>query len=326
MNRHASNPILTRSDIPEVPPRIQDVSSVFNPGATWFNGEFVLLLRVQNRARETFFMVARSRDGARFEVRPELVRLKGLEKVRERIFHCYDARITPLDGAFYILFAMDMESGCRLGLARTENFNQFDFLGIVSEDDNRNGVLFPEKISGRYLRLDRPNRRTLGTGPQSGTEIWLSESTDLLQWKPVGPVAAGRFHYWDEFIGAGPPPLKTRDGWLQLYHGIATHLSSGIYQAGAMLLDLRNPERVLLRSPANILEPRESYECVGQVPNVVFPSGLVTDAVDAEGYLQPQSKLWCYYGAADTSVGLATSTWADLKKQAFPDFQPGAAW
>ena len=323
MKRHPSNPILTRADIPETPPRLMDPTSVFNPGAAMLGGEFVLLLRVQNRARETFFMAARSRDGVHFRVHPEPVRLKGLERVRERIFHVYDARITPLDGAFFILFAMDMECGCRLGLARTENFEQFDFWGVVSEDDNRNGVLFPGKVGGRYLRLDRPNRTPLGSGPRSGTEIWLSESDDLLRWKPVAPVASGRFHYWDEFIGAGPPPVKTRDGWLVLYHGIATHLSAGIYQAGAMLLDLENPARVLHRSPANILEPRESYECVGQVPNVVFPSGLVADRRDDGGFLLPDSRLWCYYGAADTCVGLATATWSDWKSYAFPGWQLG---
>jgi predicted GH43/DUF377 family glycosyl hydrolase len=86
------------------------------------------------------------------------VELKGLEKVREKIYHVYDARITRLEGAFYIIFAMDMDSGCQLGLARTEDFKGFRFLGITSTDDVRNGVLFPEKINGAYLRLERPNR------------------------------------------------------------------------------------------------------------------------------------------------------------------------
>ncbi|MBP7276067.1 MAG: glycoside hydrolase family 130 protein [Kiritimatiellae bacterium] len=323
MERHPANPILTRADIPGVTPRLRDVTSVFNPGAARVGDEVHLMLRVQNRARETFFMAARSPDGVRFHVRPEPIRLDGLERIGGRIFHCYDARITPIDGAFYILFAMDMECGCRLGLARTLNFEQFEFLGVVSEEDNRNGVLFPEKVAGRYLRLDRPNRAALSGGPRSGTEIWLSESDDLMNWNPVGPVASGRFHYWDEFIGAGPPPLKTREGWLLLYHGIATHLSAGIYQAGALLLDLENPLRVLQRSPANILEPRESYECVGQVPNVVFPSGWVADRMDDRGFLQPDSRVLCYYGAADTCVGLATFTWSEWKSHAFPGWQIG---
>ncbi len=211
------------------------------------------------------------------------------------------------------MFAMDLDDGCRLGLAQTVDFEKFDFLGIVSDDDNRNGVLFPEKINGKYLRLDRPNKVQLAGGPTSGSAIYLSESDDLVHWQTVGVVASGRFHYWDELIGAGPPPIKTRQGWLQIYHGVATHFgSANIYQAGVMLLDLKNPLQVIGRSRYNILEPRELYELVGQVPNVVFPSGAIVAEVDADGFAQLDSRVFIYYGAADTGVGLATSTIAEL--------------
>ncbi len=313
MLRHPRNPILTRADIPDVPPALVDATSVFNPGAVRFRGKTLLMLRVQSRGRRTFFMVAESADGVSFKVRPEPVRLRGLESVRETVYHCYDARMTPLDGAYYIMFAMDMDSGCRLGLVRTTDFEAFDFLGIVSDGDSRNGVLFPEKVGGAYLRLERPNRRALSSGQTTGDVIVLSASDDLLRWREVAPVAGGRFHYWDEYIGAGPPPLKTRAGWLQIYHGVATHLASiFIYQAGALLLDLADPSRVLGRSTDNILEPREIYELTGQVPNVVFPSGAVVDRADPEGYAMPDSLVRVYYGAADTCVGLAEATVAEL--------------
>jgi beta-1,4-mannooligosaccharide/beta-1,4-mannosyl-N-acetylglucosamine phosphorylase len=313
IKRHPRNPILTRADIPDVPPGLTDATSVFNPGAVKTAQSYVLVLRVQARSRETFLMAAESADGVSFRVRPDVIRLQGLDRVRDHIYHVYDARITELEGAFYLMFALDMEGSCQLGLARTEDFREFRFLGLVSNEDIRNGVLFPEKVGGRYLRLDRPNKARLKGGPTSGSTIWLSESDDLLGWRPVAPLIGGRFHYWDEFIGSGPPPIKTREGWLHIYHGVATHFASAsVYQAGVMLLDLRDPTRVLGRCRSNILEPREIYELVGQVPNVVFPSGIVVEETDAEGFALPESEVKIYYGAADTAVGLATTTIAGL--------------
>ncbi len=313
MRRHPGNPILTRADIPDVLPFLTDATSVFNPGAVKAGDRTLLLLRVQARSRETFTMVAESADGFRFAVRPEIVELKGLEKVKEKVYHVYDARITRLEGAFYVMFAMDMDAGCGLGLARTEDLRDFRFLGLVSAGDVRNGVLFPEKIGGVYLRLERPNRARPAGGPTTGSEIWLAESDDLLRWRPRGPVMAGRSHYWDEYIGSGPPPVKTRRGWLHVYHGVATHFgSANIYQAGVSLLDLADPSKLLGRSRGNILEPRESYELAGQVPNVVFPSGMIVEEVDSQGFALPASPVRIYYGAADTAVGLAMTTVGEL--------------
>jgi beta-1,4-mannooligosaccharide/beta-1,4-mannosyl-N-acetylglucosamine phosphorylase len=275
------------------------------------------MLRVQGRSRETFMVMAESADGVRFAVRPAVVEFKGLEKVKERVYHVYDARITRLNGAFYIMFAMDMDSGCQLGLARTEDFESFRFLGVTSTDDVRNGVLFPEKVNGVYLRLERPNRARFEGGPTTGSAIWLAESDDLIQWKGRGPVLDGRFHYWDEYIGSGPPPVKTRRGWLHVYHGVATHFgSANIYQAGVVLLDLADPARVIGRCRGNILEPREPYELSGQVPNVVFPSGMIVEEFDAEGYALASSPVKVYYGAADTAVGLAVTTIGELLEAA----------
>ncbi len=320
MKRYNKNPIITRNDIPDIPPHLVDVTSVFNPGAVRFGDKFLLMLRVQNRGRETFLLTAQSDDGIHFEISNRIVHFKGIERIQEKIYHCYDPRITRIGEVYYIMFAMDMDDGCRLGLAQTSDFEQYDFLGIVSDDDNRNGVLFPEKIAGKYLRLDRPNQVQLAGGPTSGSAICLSESDDLLHWRTVGVVASGRFHYWDELIGAGPPPIKTERGWLQIYHGVATHFgSANIYQDGAMLLDLKNPLQVIARSRYNILEPREMYELVGQVPNVVFPSGAIVEEVEPDGFARLDSRVFIYYGAADTCVGLAISTIAELLKLAQMD-------
>jgi beta-1,4-mannooligosaccharide/beta-1,4-mannosyl-N-acetylglucosamine phosphorylase len=323
MIRHSHNPILTRRDIPEIPPLLSDVTSVFNPGAIKDGTYHRLIVRVQDRSRETYFMPATSFDGVTFEVEPQIIEFEGLDKLAGRVYHVYDARPTSIEGVIYIMFAMDMDDGCQLGLARTADFRRYEFVGLASNEDIRNGVLFPEKIGGRYLRMDRPNKARHSGGPTSGSTIWLSESDDLLDWKPVAPLIDGRFHYWDEFIGSGPPPVKTRQGWLHIYHGVAGHFgSASIYQAGVMLLDLHDPSKVIGRCRRNILEPRESYELVGQVPNVVFPSGMIAEKIDAEGFALPGSEVKVYYGAADTSVALATTTIADLLRAAGEDAIP----
>ncbi len=315
MIRNSANPIITRADIPDLPPNVMDVSSVFNPGAIRMGDRDVLLLRVQTRGRETVLMVAESTDGTSFTVRPNVVHIDGIEAIRQTVYHIYDPRLTRIDNIVYVMFAADTDDGCRLGVARTDDFERFELVGFGGEEETRNGVLFPERRDGRYLRLERPNRVQLAGGVTTGSEIILAESDDLVTWQPVGPVMAGRLHYWDELIGSGPPPVKTRDGWLHIYHGIATHFASAnIYQAGVVLLDLADPRRVLARSRNNILEPREPYELMGQVPNVVFPSGMIVDECDDEGYARPESAVRVYYGAADTVECLATAHIDDLLK------------
>ena len=313
MKRSPHNPVVTRADVPAVPPEYIDVSSVFNPGAIKFQGTYYLLLRVQSRSRETSFIVAESPDGIRFTVHGRAVQLKGMEKVGKQVYHVYDGRLTAFGDTVYVMFAMDMEGICHLGLASTKDFREFTFLGITTQDDTRNGVLFPEKINGTYMRMDRPNKSEVEGGVRTGNTIWLSASTDMIAWTRIAPLISGRFHYWDELIGSGPPPVKTRKGWLHIYHGVATHFgSANIYQAGVILLDLADPSKVLGRCRCNILEPREIWELAGQVPNVVFPSGMIVEQYDADGFALPESDVKVYYGAADTVVGLATATVQEL--------------
>jgi beta-1,4-mannooligosaccharide/beta-1,4-mannosyl-N-acetylglucosamine phosphorylase len=316
MKKYLNNPIVTRTDIPEILPSLKDVTSVFNPGAIKFEDKILLMLRIQNRARETYFVMAESEDGINFEVEEKIIYWQGIEKVQESIFHVYDPRITKLNGIFYIMFAMDMDSGCHLGLGKTIDFKSFEFVGVVSKEDNRNGVLFPEKVGEKYLRLDRPNMVQLEDGPLTGSRICLSQSDDLIKWEPVSQIIEGRNHYWDELIGAGPPPVKTEKGWLCVYHGIAMHYQP-IYQAGVMLLALEDPSKVIARGRYNILEPRELYETVGQVPNVCFPTGIIVNEYDENGFAKLKSNVSIYYGAADTSVCLATSTIQELLESCF---------
>jgi len=138
----------------------------------------------------------------------------------------------------------------------------------------------------------------------------------MIDWTRISIIAEGVSHYWDEMVGSGPPPIKTRKGWLHIYHGIAMHYAP-IYQAGVMLLDLNDPSKVIARGSQNILEPREIYELAGQVPNVIFPTGIIAEDIDNEGFAKDNSEVKVYYGASDTSIGLASSTVEKLISQCF---------
>ena len=306
-HRVRNNPIISPKNIVSSNPAMIDVSSVFNPGAIKYDGKIILLMRVQNRGRETLIVKAVSNDGIKFVIENTPIEISGLERSGETIFHIYDSRVTCLEGIFYIMVAMDVVGKCLLGIIQTQDFNSFEFLGFTGNEDIRNGVLFPEKINGKYARLDRPNLKELESGATTGNAIWYSESDDLFHWPTTRQVMEGRFHYWDENIGAGPPPIKTEKGWLLIYHGITMHYQP-IYQAGVVLLDLNEPWRVISRGRYNVLEPREMWELVGQVPNVVFPSGIIVESYDENGFAKRSSDVKLYYGAADTHIGLATST------------------
>jgi beta-1,4-mannooligosaccharide/beta-1,4-mannosyl-N-acetylglucosamine phosphorylase len=318
LKRCSKNPIITREDIPAILPEILDVTSVFNPGAIKFKDKYLLLLRVQNRARETFLIKALSDDGLDFTIDNKIVEIEGIQKYPDKIYHIYDPRITFLDNLYYIMFAMDTDIGCQLGLAKTENFQRYDFMGVISNDSTRNGVLFPEKIDNKYYCLERPNLISHTNSTRSGDAIVVSISDDLISWKRTGSIIEGRWHYWDELIGSGTPPVKTKSGWLAIYHGVATHLSNVyIYQAGVVLLDLDSPSKVISRGKYNILEPREVYELTGQVPNVVFPTGIIVEKFDDNGFALNDSEVKIYYGAADTCVALAKATIDELIQHCF---------
>lgn len=304
-SKFSKQEIITRDNLSSELLELNDVTSIFNPGAIKLENNIILLLRVQNRGRETFLVKAHSIDGKEFTLSAEPVKIIGLEKLKEEVYHIYDPRITLLNDKLYVMTAIDTSAGCYLGLFTTEDLETLTFQALVSQPDVRNGVIFPEQIKGKYVRLERPNKSVLPNGTKTGSAIYLSTSEDLLKWSEPQFVMSGNPHYWDELIGSGAVPIKTRYGWLHIYHGVATHFaSSNIYQAGFTFLDLEDPTKVLFRSKYNFLEPRENFECVGQVPNVVFPTGLIAYLYDQEGFVRDDSPLHIYYGAADTSVGL----------------------
>jgi predicted GH43/DUF377 family glycosyl hydrolase len=207
----------------------------------------------------------------------------------------YDPRITRIEDTFYLMHAAHSGHGCRLSLIKTEDFQEFVWLGFVSETDNRNGVLFPEKVGGFYARLDRPN-----TGGDFG-DIWISYSPDLIFWGKSECVLRNSEVRWAwTKIGPGATPIKTKQGWLNIFHGVRTQCASHyVYSLGVALHDLENPARVVAMCKEAILHPEMEYELMGQTPSVVFTSGAV---VEDDGQVK------IYYGAADTVQCVATTT------------------
>ena len=249
----------------------------------------VVRRKSDGRTRLTFIShlkVVRSRDGiiiSDFDG-PVFVPDMPLEE-----FGVEDPRITPLDGRFYITYVAVSRHGVATALASTEDFRTFTRRGVIFGPENKDVVLFPERIGGDYVAIHRPS----GSAGFAKPEMWLARSPDLLHWGRhehllgVGPT-------WDSVrIGAGPPPLRIPEGWLVLYHGCAKPKKPGdvgVYSAGFLLLAHDDPSRILRRSSTPLLTPQTDFERDGFVPNVVFPTGIVADG----------DSLLIYYGAGDT--------------------------
>jgi len=293
--RHVANPILTPEDMPF------RCYTVMNSGATMYQGKVVLLLRVEYCDRRTYFHVATSDDGVKFTVNPKAINYP--LSVTEEVIgpaHRFDMRITHFEeeNKYYIFHAAWMGThGCGIGLCETTDFVDFKPLGHISPPSNRNGVLFPRKINGRYCRLDRPQNID-GTGI-----MWVSWSDDMDMWGHSLPILQKRNDWNKHKIGAGCIPIETEHGWLLIYHATAHTCSTENYHLGAMLVDLNEPHKIISDPQEFILAAEKDYECIGQTPNVVFTGGAV---------IMPDGKLNVYYGGADTRMCLAQTTVAEL--------------
>lgn len=288
LHRWEGNPIITLEDIP------YRCNTVFNGTPIKVDDNYFLLLRVEGQQGYSFFSLARSQDGFHFTVDPEPVMLPAKEgsfaKYETRGIE--DPRLTEIDGRYYVLFTAVSNWGPRIELAETTDFVHYERIALVSEPGNKDGVLFPEKINGRYARLDRP----IGNGIGS---IWLSFSDDMIHWGDHQLVMMPHSGYWDSYrIGASAPPIKTEAGWLEIYHGMKMTRSGPIYKIGSVVFNLEDPSRVIARCDEPILSPRETYERIGDVNNVVFACGAI---------VEPNDDIKIYYGAADTCICVATN-------------------
>ena len=298
LHRWSRNPIITLADVPF------RCNTVFNGTPLKLNGEYVMIVRVEGQQGYSFFALARSRDGLHFEVdkTPCMTpaEVEPWKSIEENGIE--DPRLTVIEGEYYIAYTAVSGAGYAIALAHTRDFERFERIAVVSEPGNKDGVLFPEKINGLYARLDRPFGRGIGA-------IWLSYSPDLVNWGRSEMVIAPRPRYWDSFrIGASAPTIRTERGWMEIYHGVRMTASGPIYRIGTVMLDLENPAKVVGRCLAPVLSPREEYERVGDVGNVVFACGAV---VESDGEVK------VYYGAADTSICVATAELDELIESCF---------
>jgi predicted GH43/DUF377 family glycosyl hydrolase len=294
--RWPGNPILTAHDLSE------PVNSVFNPGAVRFRGETLLIMRAEGFSGHSRFVIARSADGiANWQVDSGHDLIPDPANHPEDHSGIEDARIVEAPGfGFFITFTSYSEQGPVVSLARTEDFRHFERLGVVCPADDKDAALFPRQFDGHWLLIHRPLPHPAQAGIVPGN-IYLSRSTDLKNWAaPELLLAARGSGWWDAGrIGLGPPPLKTPEGWLILYHGIRVTASGSLYRSGLALLDLEDPMKVIARATDFVFGPETAYERSGDVPNVVFPEGWV---LDPNGHT-----LRVYYGAADSSVCLVSA-------------------
>jgi len=211
-------------------------------------------------------------------------------------FGVEDPRIARLKGAYAMSYvAVSLREGISTCLAVSKDLSKWQRKGIIFREQNKDVVFFPEKINGLFAALHRPE----GNFRLSKPAVWISYSPDLIFWGKEKTILYPRDGGWEsERIGAGTVPIRTKEGWLELYHGVKKTRNKRVYCAGAVLLGLKNPEKVVARShnDAPLLYPSEEYEKKGFVENVVFPSGAVTDLNGKD--------LLIYCGGADRVISV----------------------
>ena len=289
LTRFHANPIITPRDLPFM------ANAVFNPGATVYNGETLLLLRVEHRTGLSSLVVATSKDGLTdWTIDTDRCLEPRLDSFEEH-WGIEDPRITRIGDEYYIVYVGFSLAGPLVLLATTTDFVTFERRGVLMTPDDKDAALFPVTFDGRWALIHRPSP----TGMGLGAHMWMSYSPDLKHWGDSRVLLpARRGGWWDaNKVGLGPPPLLTNAGWLVCYHGVRVTASGSIYRLGLALLDSANPSRVIARGNEWILAPAERYERTGDVPDAIFPCGWVLDD-DGE-------TLRMYYGAADSVVCVA---------------------
>jgi predicted GH43/DUF377 family glycosyl hydrolase len=257
-----------------------------------------LLCRVEDRRGLSHLCAARSAngvDGWVVDAQPTL--LPDPERHPEELWGIEDPRITFLDelGVYAVAYTAFSRSGPGVALALTEDFRRFERCGLIMQPDDKDAALLPRRIGGDFALIHRPMA-------DSGAHIWMSASPDLRNWghhELMLPARKGA--WWDaNKIGLSPPLVETPEGWLMIYHGVRRTAAGCLYRLGLALFAIDDPTRCIARGDSWVFGPETPYECVGDVGNVAFPCGT-TLADDGD-------TLHMYYGAADTSIALATAS------------------
>ncbi|AZT89457.1 glycosidase [Caldicellulosiruptor changbaiensis] len=291
--RSKHNPIIKRN-------QAKDANSIFNSAVVPFKDGFAGVFRVDDRARRMNIRRGFSKDGYNWEIDDEPINF--IQETRDPLVseYKYDPRVTFIEDRYYITWCNGYH-GPTIGVGYTFDFEKFYQIENAFLPYNRNGVLFPRKINGKYAMLSRPS----DTGHTPFGDIFYSESPDMIHWGCHRHVMSAGYTPWQSLkIGAGPTPIETSEGWLLIYHGVLLSCNGYVYSFGAALLDLEKPWIVKARSKSYLLSPQEYYECVGDVPNVAFPCAALCDS--------STGRLAIYYGGADTVVNLAFAYVQDI--------------
>ncbi len=294
VRRYSQNPILTKRNIP------YPVETVHNAAVVKHGDKYIMLFRSHLRTGRSIIGLARSHNGFSFTAdrEPFLVPERDGPFAEYEEYGVEDPRITAIEGEFLITYSAYSRNGVRIALARTKDFVNVEKYSLITEADYRNVVIFPEKIDGRYARLDRPHSEI---APWS---IWISYSPDLRHWGDSQLVMRPVQYHWDEMkIGPGAPPIKTDQGWLSIYHGVFQTMAGSIYRLGVALHNLTDPAKIIGVSDSWILQPEDAWEITGYVNNVVFSCGAVAEA---DGTVK------IYWGGADTVMCAGEATISDL--------------
>ncbi|MDF2922602.1 MAG: glycosidase [Paenibacillaceae bacterium] len=288
MWRYEGNPIIEKDAVPSA-------NSIFNSAVVPFNGGFAGVFRCDDRTRTQRLHTGFSPDGIAWSIQADPIRFEcGIPEIAEFILG-YDPRVCFIEDRYYLTWCNAYHNAPTIGVAYTYDFQTYHQIENAFLPFNRNGVLFPRKINGKFVMLSRPS----DNGHTPFGDIYYSSSPDMIHWgchrHVMEPMP--RSQWQSTKIGAGPIPIETSEGWLLFYHGVLSSCNGFVYSCGAALLDLDEPWRVKCRSKEYLMAPMEQYERVGDVPNVVFPCAALADAATG--------RIAVYYGAADTSVALA---------------------
>lgn len=307
-------PVLDKTDMP------YEAECIFNAGVAKFQGRYIMAFRNDYGfdGKRAFahckIGYAESDDGIKWTVSKKTL-LCPEDMHDSDVTRVYDPRLTVIDDELYMCFAVDTHHGIRGGIAHIHDFDNIEVLHLTAPD-NRNMVLFPQKIGGRFARLERPFP-VYSRGGKDRFDIWISFSNDLKYWGDTKLLLGVEdVPFANDKIGPGAPPVLTEKGWLTVFHGVDLDLARGKngweekwqkrYCAGLMLLDKDDPSRVigLLKEP--LLTPETKWETEeGYRTNVIFPGGMV---------LEPDNTVKIYYGASDTVECLATADVETLLK------------
>jgi len=292
--RYEGNPILTAEQWP------YPTNAVLNPGAVEVDGETLLLARVEDMRGFSHLTAARSKDGKtdwRIDPQPTLAPDPDF---REEQWGLEAARIVRLEeeGVYAVTYVSFSPGGPLVSLATTGDFRTFHRYGPLVPPEDKDACLFPRKFGGRYILVHRPIIR-------QEAHIWIACSPDLEHWGEHRILIPVRHGWWDgQRVGLATQPIETPEGWLIIYHGVRRTAGGDVYRVGLALLDLEDPREMVRRSDEWVFGPYAPYERVGDVDDVVFPTGAVLDRASNE--------LRIYYGAADTSIALATADFTQL--------------